>query len=67
MALEGKLCEAEAACERLRSGVQKTEMEMSEVCVKKWVPVCFLENSVDRASRLANERTCVRGFLCFLI
>lgn len=33
VALERRLCEAELTCERLRSGVETTEMEMSEVRV----------------------------------
>ena len=31
--LESRLCESESTCERLRAGVERTEMEMSEVCV----------------------------------
>lgn len=46
--LESKLCEAESTCERLRAGVEITEMEMSEVCV--CVSVCVFFSSTFSSS-----------------
>lgn len=55
VALERRLCEAELTCERLRSGVETTEMEMSEVCVQ--VCVCVFVASIDRTNWLTDEQT----------
>ncbi len=61
VALEAKLCETEATCERLRAGVQSTEMEMAEVCVCVCVYVCVCVRvsfvCICRANRLTNEQT----------
>lgn len=41
--LEARYREVESTCERLRAGVERTEMEMSEVCVSVlFLRVCFL-------------------------